>query len=70
VVANNLFITGNWKEDDADMDKKTGSSKKEWTRGSPERYIYIVVLRQHANCRLCTYTKEGYQSHVKATRKL
>jgi hypothetical protein len=28
------------------------------------------MLRQHANCRLCTYVKEGYKSCVKATRKL
>jgi hypothetical protein len=37
-----------------DLDQETGSSKKEWTRGLPERI----------------YTYTGYISHVKATGKL
>jgi hypothetical protein len=44
VVANSLFITGNWKEDKADWIKETGGSKTEWTRGIPER-IYIEVYK-------------------------
>jgi hypothetical protein len=49
VVANSLFITGNRKEDNADLDQEIGSSKKEWIRGLPEkiytyrRYIYRKV---------------------------
>jgi hypothetical protein len=26
----------NWKEENADLDKETGDSKTEWTRGTPE----------------------------------
>jgi hypothetical protein len=54
VVANSLFITGNRKEDNADVDQETGSSKKEWTRGLPESI----------------YTYRGYISSVKATCRL
>jgi hypothetical protein len=40
VVANSLLITGSRKEDNVDLDQETGSSKKEWTRGSQEEYIH------------------------------
>jgi hypothetical protein len=46
VVANNLFITGNRKEDNVDLDQETGSSKKEWTRGRWKRYIHREYIHR------------------------
>jgi hypothetical protein len=53
VVANSLFITGNRKEDNVDLDQETGSSKKEWTRGCPKRYTDIENIDKEKIYKSC-----------------